>query len=154
LIQGLSLCNYALYSLDVYVDFSIELIYTKSDAFGMTKGGVSKMIKRLQVKNAIVPFKKPDNNKNIYFELTEKGKKISKRHQEIHKKWKNRDSEILAKLKDKEIRLGKIKSGIRTNLYYLANSSKGIECKACGSKAPSASADQTKQHDNSDKPAQ
>lgn len=45
-----------------------------SDAFGMTKGGVRKMLKRLQVKNAIVSFKKPNNNKNIYFKLTEKGK--------------------------------------------------------------------------------
>ncbi|KAA8680571.1 MarR family transcriptional regulator [Clostridium sp. HV4-5-A1G] len=74
-----------------------------SDVFGITKGGVSKMLKRLQVKNTIVSFKKPGNNKELYFELTEKGKEIYKKHQEIHEKWKNRDSKILAKLNYKEI---------------------------------------------------
>lgn len=74
-----------------------------SDAFGMTKGGVSKMLKRLQAKNAIVPFKKPNNNKEIYFKLTQKGKVICKRHQEIHKKWKRRELRILAKLDDEEV---------------------------------------------------
>ena len=57
-----------------------------SEKMNITKGGVSKIIKKLIEKNAIESFSVDTNKKEIYYKLTNKGKKVFKLHKNIHAK--------------------------------------------------------------------
>lgn len=51
---------------------------------GMTRGAISKISKKLLNKNLIESYQKPENNKEIYFCLTEQGKKVYIEHKKCH----------------------------------------------------------------------
>lgn len=51
---------------------------------GMTRGAISKITKKLLSKNLIASYQKPENNKEIYFCLTEPGEKIYTEHKKCH----------------------------------------------------------------------
>lgn len=53
---------------------------------GISKSAVSKVIKKLERKEAVFRYKAPDNNKEVLFELTEKGKEAYIGHIEHHKR--------------------------------------------------------------------
>lgn len=74
-----------------------------ASAVGITRGGASKILKRLEKKNMIAAFQRPGNRKEIYFELTGEGGRICEKHLEIHRKWKNRDLKVLNRLGRNEI---------------------------------------------------
>lgn len=50
----------------------------------MTRGGISKICKRLLKKELIESFQRPDNNKEIYYRLTESGRHIYNEHKKLH----------------------------------------------------------------------
>jgi len=52
---------------------------------GVTKGAINKIVQKLEKKELIERYKIANNNKNIYFKLTEKGIKAYKGHFEFHK---------------------------------------------------------------------
>ncbi len=62
-----------------------------SQSMNMTRGAISKISKKLLSANLIEKYKKPDNDKEIYFELTELGEKLYKHHEIKHKKWEERN---------------------------------------------------------------
>ncbi len=51
---------------------------------GMTRGAISKISKKLLNKKLIDSYQKPENNKEIYFCLTEQGQKIYNEHKKCH----------------------------------------------------------------------
>lgn len=74
-------------NVDSNVTQLAELLY-------MTRGAISKMTKKLIKSGVIESYQKPDNKKEIYFKLTEQGKKIYKIHEELHKEFQERDKVV------------------------------------------------------------
>jgi len=68
----------------------------------ITKGAVSKIIKKLLRSGAIYSYKKPENKKEIYFGLTEKGKLIAEQHVHFHHVLHKRDIGVFYELSDTE----------------------------------------------------
>lgn len=75
-----------------------------SEKMNITKGGVSKIIKKLIEKNAIESFSVDTNKKEIYYKLTNKGKKIFKLHKNIHEKWCEINLEFFKNCSKEEIK--------------------------------------------------
>lgn len=65
-------------------------------ALRMTRGAVSKIIKKLAGKELIEIFQKPGNKKEKYYRLTRQGKAANRRHSKAHEAWQQRDSQFLA----------------------------------------------------------
>lgn len=76
-----------------------------ANAMGMTRGGASKLLNKLLLKGYLTKYKKDNNKKEIYFELTKLGKEIYDKHKIAHKKWEERELEFLDSIdkKDKEV---------------------------------------------------
>lgn len=51
---------------------------------GMTRGAISKISRKLLNKKLIDTYQKPENNKEIYFCLTEQGQKVYDEHKKCH----------------------------------------------------------------------
>lgn len=75
-----------------------------AEKMNITKGGVSKIIKKIINKNAIEPYSTSTNKKEIYYKLTPKGKKVFKLHKNIHKNWCEKNLEFFKKCDEKEIK--------------------------------------------------
>lgn len=75
-----------------------------SEKMNITKGGVSKIIKKLIEKNAIESFSVDTNKKEIYYKLTNKGKKVFKLHKNIHEKWCEINLEFFKNCSKEEIK--------------------------------------------------
>jgi DNA-binding MarR family transcriptional regulator len=73
-----------------------------SKYFKMTRGAISKIIKKLIKKDAIEVYKKPENKKEIYYKLTEIGMDIFMEHEKMHKSRIERDKVIFSKLSEEE----------------------------------------------------
>lgn len=56
-----------------------------ADQLYVTRGAISKATKKLLKKEDITTFRNPNNNKEIYFKLTSKGRKINQQHEDLHK---------------------------------------------------------------------
>nr|WP_208459571.1 MarR family transcriptional regulator [Clostridium botulinum] len=63
-----------------------------SENMNMTRGAISKICKKLLNSKLIDKYKKPDNDKEIYFKLTKSGEELYKRHEIKHKKWEERNN--------------------------------------------------------------
>ncbi|EPS53035.1 MarR family transcriptional regulator [Clostridium botulinum A1 str. CFSAN002368] len=66
-----------------------------SENMNMTRGAISKICKKLLNSKLIDKYKKPDNDKEIYFKLTKSGEELYKRHEIKHKKWEERNNNFL-----------------------------------------------------------
>lgn len=73
-----------------------------AESFYMTRGAISKMTKKLIKKGVIESYQKPDNKKEIYFRLTEQGKKIYKVHEELHKEFQERDKAVFDQVTEEQ----------------------------------------------------
>lgn len=62
-----------------------------ANALNMTRGAISKITKKLISKDAIVSYQKQDNKKEIYFQLTDYGQLLYKKHKINHELWERRD---------------------------------------------------------------
>ncbi len=74
-----------------------------SQDLNITRGGISKLIKKLISKNAIIPYQTPNNKKEIYYKLTEHGKEVFQAHENIHQKWHKKDLKFLSRYNEKEV---------------------------------------------------
>lgn len=63
----------------------------------MTKGAVSKIIKRLLSAQAIESYQLPDNKQKVFYSLTEKGEFLCKEHEKRHLLWQERDKQFLSR---------------------------------------------------------
>lgn len=73
-----------------------------AEAFDMTRGAVSKLTKKLIMKNLIKSYKKSDNNKEVFFTLTDAGNEIYHIHKKIHAEFKNRDKAFFESIPAKQ----------------------------------------------------
>ncbi|MCR1140555.1 MarR family transcriptional regulator [Clostridium botulinum] len=63
-----------------------------SENMNMTRGAISKICKKLLNSKFIDKYKKPENDKEIYFKLTKSGEELYKCHEIKHKKWEERNN--------------------------------------------------------------
>jgi len=71
----------------------------------MTRGAISKISKKLMNNNLIHKYKKPENDKEIYFKLTELGERLYKHHEIKHREWEERNNKFFKNIdkKDQEV---------------------------------------------------
>jgi DNA-binding MarR family transcriptional regulator len=74
-----------------------------AESFDMTRGAISKLTKKLEKKRLIESYQKPDNKKEVYFELTEQGKAIYNIHEKMHKEFKDRDQPFFEQVTDEQL---------------------------------------------------
>jgi DNA-binding MarR family transcriptional regulator len=73
-----------------------------AESLYMTRGAISKMAKKLISKGIIESYQKPDNKKEIYFKLTEKGQEIYKVHEKLHKEFQDRDKAVFEQVTEEQ----------------------------------------------------
>lgn len=88
-----------------------------AQSMNMTRGAISKLCKKLLANELIEKYKKPDNDKEIYFKLTSLGEQIYKNHEIKHKQWEERNNKFLQSI-DKEEQEMAVKFLEKFN-YYL-----------------------------------
>lgn len=67
-----------------------------SEAFNLTKSAVSKLTKKMVGKGLIQRYQRQENQKEIYFRLTETGREINDIHEDIHRQYRQRDRGVFA----------------------------------------------------------
>lgn len=70
----------------------------------MTKGGISKNMKKLATLNLVEAFQLDDNSKNIYYRLTKEGEKVYALHDKAHKAWLERDRRFMADFSEEQLK--------------------------------------------------
>ena len=74
-----------------------------AEYMGMTRGGICKNIKKLTEAGLISSYQREGNAKNIYYLLTDTGKKIYEKHAEAHDAWLARDMAFMESFSDKQL---------------------------------------------------
>lgn len=69
----------------------------------MTKGAVSKIIKRLLSAQVIEAYQLADNRQKIFYSLTEKGKFLYDEHKKRHELWIQRDKGFLSGFSEEQL---------------------------------------------------
>lgn len=69
-----------------------------SDQLYVTRGAISKVTKKLLRKGLIERYQLPENKKEIYFRLSDSGKKINNLHEAMHQKFLEKDQAVFADL--------------------------------------------------------
>jgi DNA-binding MarR family transcriptional regulator len=86
-----------------YIGRNVDSNVTKlAESFYMTRGAISKLIKKLIEKGIIESYQKPDNKKEIYFRLSEQGKVIYKIHEKLHKEFQERDKAVFEQVTEEQ----------------------------------------------------
>ncbi|MGE6226507.1 MarR family transcriptional regulator [Paenibacillus chitinolyticus] len=86
-----------------YIEKNVDSNVTKlAESFYMTRGAISKITKQLLKKGLIESYRKPDNKKEIYFRLTEKGKVIYTIHEDLHKEFQERDKAVFEQITEEQ----------------------------------------------------
>jgi DNA-binding MarR family transcriptional regulator len=68
----------------------------------VTRSAVSKIIRRLSKDCLIDKYQKPDNKKEVFYRLSNKGQTVFESHQKAHKKWEQRDTAFLRTITEKD----------------------------------------------------
>lgn len=74
-----------------------------SGHMGMTKGAISKNIKKLIEAGLVNTYQVENNNRKIFYKLTDEGKKLYDKHDIAHKNWTRRDNTFFSHFSDNEI---------------------------------------------------
>lgn len=69
----------------------------------MTKGAISKIIKRLLSANVIKTYQFEDNKQKIFYSLTKKGKFLYDEHKKRHELWLQRDRHFLDRYSESQL---------------------------------------------------
>lgn len=70
---------------------------------GVTKGAISQVIKKLENKGLLRRYKKADNDKEVFIELTEKGKEVCEERKRINQETIREIAEELRRYSDGEV---------------------------------------------------
>lgn len=85
------------------INDNIDSNVTKlAESLYMTRSAISKLTKKLMDKGFIESYQKEENKKEIYFKLTEEGKRINKIHHDLHNEFKERDKIIFDQVTEKQ----------------------------------------------------
>lgn len=74
-----------------------------AEHMGMTKGGISKNIKKLIDAGLVTAYQAENNNRKIFYNLTDEGRKIYDKHEIAHINWTQRDNAFFSQFSDDEI---------------------------------------------------
>ena len=70
---------------------------------GMTKGGISKNIKKLMQAKLIEAYQAENNNRKVFYRLTDAGKNLYDKHSIAHQNWIERDNAFFSGYSAKEL---------------------------------------------------
>lgn len=70
---------------------------------GMTKGGISKNVKKLISAGLVEAYQADNNNRKIFYRLTSDGRRIYDQHAIAHKNWIERDNGFISQFPEEEI---------------------------------------------------
>ena len=88
-----------------YIENAEDPNVTKlADYFYVTRSAMSKITTKLINKKLIERYQKAENKKEIYFQLTEKGKSIYNMHENLHQKFQQRDKKIFDNMSDEQFK--------------------------------------------------
>lgn len=73
-----------------------------AESFNMTRGGISKLTKKLIKKGLIESYQKSNNNKEVYFKLTEQGRVVYNIHEKMHREFKDRDQPFFEQVTEEQ----------------------------------------------------
>ena len=73
-----------------------------ADEMRMTKGAVSKILKKLSEKNAVETYRLDGNRQKIYFRLNDVGRELFNAHRERHRLWEERELAFFRSLPEDE----------------------------------------------------
>lgn len=73
-----------------------------SKYMSMTRGAISKIAKKLLENGIIKKYKKPENEKEIYFRLTKLGEEMYFFHEEKHRNWEERNNKFFQDISENE----------------------------------------------------
>lgn len=105
ILEENGLDNYSLTELHVIHcigEESMRNLTTISEYMSMTRGAVSKICSRLQKKGAIEKIKLADNQKEIFFILTEEGERLFHAHEVLHQQSKAKWSALFEQYDQQE----------------------------------------------------
>ncbi|MBO0453305.1 MarR family transcriptional regulator [Candidatus Enterococcus murrayae] len=71
-----------------------------AESMYMTRGAISKLTKKMLKKGYIESYQKSDNKKEIYFKLTEEGKRVFAVHEQLHQEFEARDEIVFEPITD------------------------------------------------------
>lgn len=74
-----------------------------ANAMNITKGGVSKIIKRLLKRGSIEIYTSQSNKKEVYYRLTNIGKEVYLAHETMHQNWYKQDAEFFSQFNKKDL---------------------------------------------------
>ncbi len=87
-----------------YIGKNIDPNVTKlAESLYMTKGAISKLTKKLIEKKLIEVYQKPENKKEVYFRLTEKGNVVFGIHEELHQEFQKRDQAVFEQVTEAQL---------------------------------------------------
>ena len=72
-------------------------------ALRLTKGAISKTVRKLQAKRLVESYKKEGNRQKVYYQVTERGKEVYAQHETRDDVWKQRNHEFLTRLTPEEM---------------------------------------------------
>lgn len=88
-----------------------------SKQLNMTRGAISKIIKRLIKEQLVEAYTREENRKEIYYRLSDKGQFFYLDHQKRHQMWEERDQTFLNRFSEEE--LGRIETFMGAFNEYL-----------------------------------
>lgn len=74
-----------------------------SSKLSMTRSAISKIVKKLLANGDIISYQCEDNKKEIYYNLTEKGKALFDEHFSRHSAWEERDKKFFGEIPDDDL---------------------------------------------------
>jgi DNA-binding MarR family transcriptional regulator len=88
--------------IDLIEKIKVPNVTKLSKTFHLTRGAISKLVKRLIIGGTIEAYQKPENKKEIYYKLTELGREIYLSHEKQHQNRIDRDSLLFTQLCEAE----------------------------------------------------
>lgn len=100
LLDGISLTD--VHCIDCIGETDHLNVTKISEQMELTRAGISKISKRLLSKGLIESYQEPNNNKEIYFRLTQDGQSIYDVHKKIHNEIRREWSAFFERYSDDE----------------------------------------------------
>lgn len=73
-----------------------------AESLYMTRGAISKITQKLLHKGLIESYRKPENQKEIYFRLTGEGQEVWRIHDELHREFRDRDRPVFEQVTEEQ----------------------------------------------------
>lgn len=100
IFDGISLAE--VHTIDWIGTLSQANVTKVANKMGMTRGAISKINRKLLNKALIQSYQLPENNKEIYYRLTERGQQVYNEHLTCHNKAKQDKLSVLEGYNDQE----------------------------------------------------